>query len=292
MIAQTPAPAGSAPSKPVAWTEHYRNATISIGRIIDSGGIKSFQVIGTAVIVAPDPRKAFIVTAKHVFDDPQQGWHPSELRVRFAKQENKSFREELGVVLTLTDATGKNLWKSLSDNSDIAALLAPAVFNGLLTDAVGFQDFATTDDVYDGASVFTFGYPADTQALIGPNGLVRAITRAGIIAWTDPNGALDNPLLLDANILPGNSGGPAFKVPIGVNKYGSFEVGGRVSFLGIVTSNLQGFYSVKADGRVVLIKFPDLPLPSVEQVGVVGIGGLGRVEPASKVKALVESLLR
>jgi hypothetical protein len=39
------------------------------------------------------------------------------------------------------------------------------------------------------------------------------------------------------------------------------------------------------------MKFPDMLLPAVEQVAVTGIGGLGKVEPAAKVRALIESVL-
>ena len=127
--------------------------------------------------------------------------------------------------------------------------------------------------------------------MIGKEGLVRAITRSRIIAWTDLGGPLDNPLLLDSNILPGNSGGPAFRIPTGLDKSGNFDVSGRSAFLGVVTSDLEGYYVVKADGRIVQVKFADLSIPSVEQVNIVGIGGLGRVEPASKVRKLVDGIL-
>jgi hypothetical protein len=233
----------------------------------------------------------FLVTAKHVFDDPDQKWHPSQLQIRFSIQEKKSFTDELGVPITLTNAAGGNLWKALDDGSDIAAISLTKDFAGIMSDAIGYQDFASLEDVYDGATVFVFGYPGDASSLIRPDGLVRAITRSGIIAWTDPNGALDNPFLLDANILPGNSGGPAFKVPSGVSRGGGLQAGGKVAFLGVVTADLRGYYAVTADGRIVLVKYADLPLPSTEQVQVIGIGGLGRVEPAAKVSKLVDQYL-
>jgi hypothetical protein len=122
------------------------------------------------------------------------------------------------------------------------------------------------------------------------DGLVRAITRSGIIAWTDPNGALENPLLLDANILPGNSGGPAFRIPASIDKRGSLTFSGKAAFLGIVTADLRGYYRVTADGKVILVQFADLPAPSVEQVEVVGVGGLGKVEPALKVRRLLDQV--
>ena len=193
--------------------------------------------------------------------------------------------------MSLSKPDGSNLWSALPDGSDLAAISIPPTFNGKLTDAIGYNDFATVEDVYDGASVFVFGYPVDVKPLIRQDGLVRAITRSGVIAWTDPSGPLENPLLLDSNILPGNSGGPAFKVPSGMSRSGTFVVGGRVAFLGIVTEDLAGYYAVKADGRIVQVKFADLPQPSVAQVAIVGIGGMGRVEPASKVRALVNSLV-
>jgi hypothetical protein len=292
---QVPTPPGSPvvpPPKPQqAWTEHYRKATVSFGVIQTIGGRETFQVIGTGVVVAPDNHHPYFVTAKHVFFEPVQGWHPAQLRVRFSVQEKKSFSEELGVPLVLTDPTGKNRWSALDDGSDIAAIPVQQAFAGLLTDAVGYADFASNDEVFDGATVFVFGFPGDSSALIGPNGLVRAVTRSGIIAWTDPNGALENPLLLDSNILPGNSGGPAFKVPSGLDKFGGFAIGGRVAFLGVVTEDLQGYYTVQGDGRILQMQYPDLPHPSIEQVKVVGIGGMGKVEPASKIKKLIDSIL-
>jgi len=290
---QAPPPAPIPPAQAIQppFTEHYRKSTVSIGRIVTVGGIKQFGIVGTGVLVSPDSTHVFLVTAKHVFDEPDQAWHPSQLRIRFSNQEKKSFTEELGIPIDLTDAMGANLWRSLDDGSDIATIPLTTKFAANLTDAIGYQDFASEEDVYDGATVFLFGYPGDVSPLMRPDGLVRAITRSGIIAWTDPNGALDNPLLLDANVLPGNSGGPAFKIPSGVSRGGGLIAGGKVAFLGVVTQDLKGYYTVTADGRVVQVKYPDLPLPSTAQVQVFGIGGLGRVEPASKVRKLVDQTL-
>jgi hypothetical protein len=275
-----------------AWTEHYRNSTISLGRTIipAQGAPLTFQVLGTAIIVSIDSHTAFIVTAKHIFDDPDQNWHPSELRVRFAWQEKKSLIEEHGLPIQLTTPTGTNLWKGAPD-ADLAVLPVPTSFARLPLHAISFQDFANSgEDLFDGATVFVYGYPGATTNLIGSQALVRAITRSGVVAWTDPSGPLENPFLIDANILPGNSGGPVFKVPIGILKSGNFGMGGRVAFLGIVTQDLAGWYAVQADGRIIPFQWPDLPRPSVEQVQVTGIGGLGKVEPAAKVRRLIESL--
>jgi S1-C subfamily serine protease len=244
-FAQTPTPSPTAaptpppPQQQPAWTEHYRNATISLGRIVTDRGQDVFQVVGTGVIAAVDSKTAFIVTAKHVFDDPSQSWHPSKLRVRFAWQEKKSLSEEHGISIDLTDENGRNLWTAPADG-DLAALPLPASFKDLPLHAIGVQDFSTADDLYDGASVFVYGFPAAVNSLVGNEALVRAITRGGVVAWTDPNGPLDNPFLIDANVLPGNSGGPVFRVPSGMARTGGFAIGGRVAFLGIVTQDITG----------------------------------------------------
>jgi hypothetical protein len=266
------------------WTAHYRDSTISFGRIVVEGDHKRFQVIGTGVMVAIAEHKGYIVTAKHVFDDPAQGWHPSELRIRFAWQEKYSVEELLGKPITLIDSKGTNLWSALSDESDLAAIEVPKTITVPL-DGLGLSDFATHDDVFDGGTVFIYGFPG----IIGNERLVRAVTRSGVIAWTDPSGPLDHPFLVDANILPGNSGGPVFKVPIGLARAGGLFFG-PVKFLGIVTTDISQFYKVTADGRMVQVKWPDLPLPSNAVVQVTGIGGLGSVEPASKVRHLIEQL--
>lgn len=289
---QVPANAPPAQVEIPDWTEHYRNATISFGRVVSDEGHQIFQVLGTGVIVAFDPHTGYIVTAKHIFDDPLQNWHPSELRVRFAWQEKRSIEEEHGLPVRLTDSSGRNLWTSSPDRSDLAALPVPDNFKGLPLHAIGFQDFASPDDLYDGATIFVFGFPGAVGSLIGKERLVRAVTRGGVVAWTDPSGHMDNPFLIDANILPGNSGGPVFKVPTGIARSGGLVIGGRVAFLGIVTQDLKGYYFVQADGRIVLKQWPDLPLPSIEQVQVTGIGGLGKVEPAARVRRLVEALHR
>jgi hypothetical protein len=254
------------------------------------GRQRVFSPVGTGVLVAASNNVVFLVTAKHVFDDPRQGWHPVDLNLRFAVQEDRSFSQDLGWPIILTNPDGGNLWQSLPDGSDIAAVILPGSMSPIVTDAIGVQNFATVDDVFDGASVFVFGYPGEIRSLTSPDSLTRAVTRSGIIAWTDPKGPLDNPLLLDSNLMPGNSGGPAFRVPGGINKFGIMGIGGPAVFLGIVSQNVEEFFQVEADGRVVLKQWEDRPIPSVEQVGVIGVGGLGKIEPAAKVQKLLDQM--
>jgi hypothetical protein len=286
---QQPTAAPNAQPRQV-WTEHYRNSTLSVGRLVkDAQGSEAFQVLGTAIIAALDQSHVYIVTAKHVFDDPSQSWHPSELRIRFAWQEKESLKVQHGELLKLTDNAGSNLWVPAAEG-DLAAIALPDSFKKFQLHGIGIQDFPTEDDLYDGASVFVYGYPSSVTSLVGNESLVRAITRGGVVAWTDPSGSLEHPFLIDANVLPGNSGGPVFKVPTGMARSGSLNVGGKVAFLGIVSQDLTGWYAVQADGRMVQVKFPDLIRPANAQVSVTGIGGLGKVEPASSVRKLMESM--
>ena len=51
----------------------------------------------------------------------------------------------------------------------------------------------------------------------------------------NPSDRLGHPFLVDANLMPGNSGGPVFHVPTGVNRFGEFSIGGKLSLIGIVS---------------------------------------------------------
>jgi hypothetical protein len=66
----------------------------------------------------------------------------------------------------------------------------------------------------------------------------RAIIRSGIIAWTDPEGPATHRFLVDSILLPGNSGGPVFRVPTGITRDGHIANGGSVSLLGIAVDTL------------------------------------------------------
>jgi S1-C subfamily serine protease len=252
------------------WSDHQRFATVSIGRVVDSQGHTVFAALCTGVIISPDTRTAYIVTAKHCFEEPANA-HVTELRVRFAWEQRESQEADTGSTLPLVRADGKQTWTAANDGSDVAAISLDNLTghfvrspNGRI-DAIGVQDFATDADAFDGASVFIYGYPG----FIGNNLLTRAVTRGGIIAWTDPQGASTHRFLVDAAIFPGNSGGPVFKVPTGIAKGGAFAVGGTAALLGIVVATYQA------------------PVDAAHaQVRVEGLGSLGVVEPVSEVQKL------
>ena len=216
VVGQEPA----APTSTMSWLDYKRMCTWSIGVVQteEHTNRKFFAVIGTGVVIALNEHTAYLVTAKHVFDDPSKNWHPNELRLRFAWQEDKSFFEELGVPLTVRDAKGNPLWKSLDDGSDIAAIQPPEGIKAKSAEAIFPDAFPTEDDLYQGAAVVVIGYPG----IVGNEYLVRAIVRQGIVAWTNPTEPLNNVFMVDSNLYLGNSGGPVFRVPTGLTKTGSF----------------------------------------------------------------------
>lgn len=242
---------------------------MSIGRAETIDGKYTFDAKGTGVLVVR--KTAFaqyvaIVTAKHIVEDITSHGQ-SSVQVRFASEQERPLSQDFGYKLPLTDKQGRKLWKSLPDGSDIALIPITDEFifqlasqPVKLTDAIGIQDFEEAAKTYEGESVVVFGFPSDVSVLMGANALVRAVLRSGVVAWVNPEG-VDQPFMIDANILQGNSGGPVFKIPTTTDKFGNFVAGGRPLFLGIVTATVGNEY-------------------------VQSIGGLGRVECASKIRDL------
>jgi hypothetical protein len=268
-------------SKPVVqrgWLEGWRVAIVSFG-VLDRDQLQGeyYKVIGSGIVFMTGPRTAYIVTAKHVFYDPTKGWHPSEIRIRFGWQDQKSVYAEHGVSIQLRGDAGRDLWASLPDDSDIAAIPAPApMIENQPSTAV--DSIATADDLFEGENIVAIGYPG----IVGNEYLVRAISRGGIVAWLNPRNPMENRFLIDSNIYPGNSGGPVIKVPGGLAKDGSMTFGGRAVLLGIVVEapGQSADFDLKVPGQ-------SQPMRIHEQVP---LGGTGVVEPASKVRALLESL--
>jgi hypothetical protein len=225
----------------------------------------------TAVMVSADGHTGYIVTAKHCFAEPETS-HITELRVRFVWEQMQSLERDNGFRLPLILTNGQRAWKAASSGADVAGIplanLQGPEPQGQRIDAVGFQDFATEEDLYEGASIFIYGFPGFVDAAH----LTRPITRGGIVAWIDPSGASSHPFLVDAAIFPGNSGSPIFKVPGGLTRTGNFAVGGKVALLGIVVRTYQA----------------PLVLPSQQQLPITGLGSLGVVEPTSQIIQLLK----
>lgn len=275
------------------WTDLVRDATVAIGvprnaKITTGGKVaekKVFAPIGTGAIFGlPEDQSGtpWLVTAKHVFFEPDSKWDPDVVRLRFAWSDKQSVEDYLGVEIPLK-TKGRRLWTPHPDPSvDLAAIPL-----NLPVESVGRQsaqviplgNFAAPDDVFEGAAVLVFGYPG----AVGPSFWTRALVRSGTIAWVDPKSPTESPLLIDAMVFPGNSGGPVFRVPTGSDRHGNFAVGGRPAFLGIVSQGRREPTPVSAAGKHVEMQGPQGPVKLVSE----GWIGVGVIEPAARVLRLL-----
>jgi hypothetical protein len=176
-----------------SWIDAWREATVAIGRLKSpeskqTGSTVSkneiFDVIGTGVVfglpLLSDPTKTpWLVTARHVLFDPQKGWDPERVHIRFSWFEEKPITEYHGIPVVLKRA-GRRLWHP-HPAGDLACLPLPIRINEAGREevpAVPFQSFASEEDIFQGAAVLTLGYPK----AVGSEFLSRAIVRQGIIS--------------------------------------------------------------------------------------------------------------
>jgi hypothetical protein len=151
------------------------------------------------------------------------------------------------------------------------------------------KDFGSGEDIFQGSQVVVMGYPD----LLGRDYQVSPIARAGIVAWTDPDGPIDHTFLVDANIFGGNSGGPVFHMPTGITKQGGMNIGGAPKLIGIVSKDAYEESPVHAgltpEGKLnqetVRNGLTGEIVPMTAQV--LNVGGIGIIEPVSKAKKLI-----
>jgi len=267
----SPQQAPSQKEPPKEMMEHWQRATVSLG--LKAGD--KYTTLGSAVVVAVDEHHGCLLTARHMVDEPKRNWKPAEIQMRLARGPTGS-QDDLGVTIPLI-VNNVSVWKAI-EGTDLAVLPLPSGLNkyGDLH-AVGIQDFGLTeDDVFQGAPVLVLGYPG----VIGEAPLSFPIARSGIVAWTDPTDRLHKPFLVDANLMPGNSGGPVFHIRNGFNRYGTFVLGGGLALIGIVSMVAEQDYKVP-------LQTPAGPA-GVLQLQIRGLGGIGVIEPALQAKQLVD----
>jgi S1-C subfamily serine protease len=253
----------------------WRLSTVSFGTVEqDQFEQRFYKAIGTGVVFALTDKSGWIVTAKHVFFDPSKNYHPSGIRIRFGWQESESVFRQLGTQIPLRDAEGKDLWMTLDDDTDLAAIpLQPTMKD---QPAALPEWLANNDEIFEGESIIVLGFPG----IVGNDYLIRAISRSGKIAWLSPHAPAQSRFLIDSNVYPGNSGGPAIRVPSGFDRLGNFVMGGRASMIGVV---------VEAPGATtdLRINVPGSRTPlQLHQEIPIGATGVG--EPASKVRKLLD----
>lgn len=284
-ISETKKEEQKAPEQKRNWSDAWRNATVAFG-VIEKDALTHrsyFHAIGAGVIINVDDRMAYLVTVRHMFCDVEKRFYPSELHVRFAWQEHQSIYQYLGVSLPLRNDVGANLWSSLDDGADLAAVKWPISFFDKLPPAerapTSKIDTIPLDAVaggaFEGQSILVLGYPE----VVDNEKLVRAIMRQGIVAWTNPSEPDDRTFLVDANIVPGNSGGPVINFPFGLQKDGSVNYisGGRLKLLGLVSQGRSEGFNFRSGNQGA-------------SATVNGVGAIGEIEPSSRIRKLITAM--
>jgi hypothetical protein len=222
-----------------------------------------------------------LMTAKHVFQYNKLNWHPINLQLRFSDSDTLSFDKYLGIKLTLENS-GRKLWYPHPDSTvDLACI--PISGNSITsTDQVNiatipYGAIAGINEIYDGSDIFVLGYPG----FAGSEILVKSILRKGTISWTNPNNPLRNPFMIDCNIFPGNSGGPVFTLPTGMEYSGNIKDGGYIKFAGIVTK----VYNDKEPA--IDINGNDVYDNTNKKIYYLQRSALAEIEPASRVQELL-----
>jgi hypothetical protein len=253
--------------------------------VVDSGNGQEYKTVGSGVIIATDNHHGVIITAKHVVFDPGRGYFPTETRIKVS-QEGSDASIDIGVRVQLMK-DGVTLWKALPDASDIAAIPLPDLSRYRDIHAIGLQDFGSPNDIYQGAQVLVLGYPV----ILGEAYLSTPLARGGIIAWTDPTSPFEKRFLIDSNVFNGNSGGPVFHNRMGVTKNGGVVLGGGTTFIGIVVADAAENIPITAGEHPVQVLDRQSGLTNQAMARVLNIGGIGIVEPSSKVRRLIMSVL-
>lgn len=282
------------------WLKGYREATVAIGKIdtaiivdnfnkpiiVQNGDTLKkpyFNVVGTGVLFGhPDTsnHNVFLVTAKHIFFEPEKNWFPEKLRIRFSWFADKSVFENFGSEILLKNKKNEIYWRPHQNNSvDLAILqlnISIEEAGRSTVTTVRLENLATENETFEGANILLFGYPG----AVGVNYWSKPLVRQGIISYVDVKEFGKKPILIDAMVFPGNSGGPVFTIPTGMTRDGSMRIGGRSAFLGIVSKAVRQFLEVEK------VKVH----PDSTKYKTFDYMGIGIIEPANRVKELLESL--
>lgn len=185
----------------------------------------TFFPVGTGVVVFYN-KFSFLVTNNHVAKLP--GLY---LRLNLKANHNRLFRFQIDEVIFNT----KEPW-FYSSEGDVAVI--PISFptdnlgsNSIDVLAIGTSLFKKWDYPNEGDDVYILGFPIG----IGTGQHYSPVYRSGIIALKEKK----NEFLIDANIYPGNSGGPVFMKPsIYDYRNNSFGQNAPGYLIGIVSSYL------------------------------------------------------
>lgn len=196
---------------------HFLNSVVAIGTKVDDDDIDETQWIGTGFIYGATGDDSgnglypFLVTNEHVVAE-------DEAFIIKMNRSDDSPAEEYQVNL----GEERRLITVHPDGLDIAVLPLPrdAVNNGMvavsqITEAQSLSvEKAGQVGVSEGDGIFTIGFPME---LVGYEDQLFPIVKQGCIARIqDWLSGRSRRILIDANIFPGNSGGPIFLRPSSV----------------------------------------------------------------------------
>jgi len=187
----------------------------------DSVSAVPAPIVGTCVVILYDS-SSFIVTNAHVARIPGLA-----IGMNTKDPTYPVIRYPLDTLFGLT----KDRWHYHSVY-DVAAtrFMVPRTWRDTLDVlSIGVSLFRPYQDVQEGAEVYVLGFPINIGSISMHH--YSPVYRGGIVALKEK----DNDFLIDANIFPGNSGGPVFLAPkIYDPNTGDLYLGNSASFAGIV----------------------------------------------------------
>lgn len=279
------------------WLNHWREATVALGRLyeyhvtLSNGKVSKRQIflsVGTGVIFSlkDSPKTTpWLLTARHVLCEPKEDWNPSSLMIRFSWMDEMPVEGSVGMTLPLK-VKGKRKWIPHPDKKvDLACVPLPSrkkPYGRTIWPVVSFEEIGTTKDLYEGEPIVLLGYP-DTLA---PDFGARPLFRQGIVSWVSSKSPESSLFCIDSHVFPGNSGGPVFRWSENLDRPKRPKGRNDVCFLGLVSQARIHQLRLLAGGKEIEIylqkKKPHETLFSQSYIG------LGLVEPATRVKELLE----
>ena len=279
----------------VGWLDEWTNSTVALGVIVPQKvnvndvfiDKQVFIPIGTGVLFGrPDGKTGTIlVTAKHVFQNPSEQWAPQKLWIRFSWFDVRPVEDYTGIPIDLIGSDGKQLWtaspNAAIDLAAIALQLPASDIGRAELPSIPPDAFATADDIYQGEEAMCLGYPGATGSL---KFWSRPLLRRAVVAWSAPTHPDQDSILLDGNVIHGNSGGPAFIIPTGMDRSGRVTNQKPMRFLGIVSETRYENANVLGPDQHSPIVGPN-GRPVIFAQSLIGIGV---VEPAGHVRSLLD----
>ncbi|HSZ33905.1 MAG TPA: serine protease [Puia sp.] len=197
------------------WIQRWQEMTISIGNIRHDTVLRDgkkvvfpyYNILGTGVIfyVHNCPYN-IIVTAKHVLQD-EKGNFLDSVRIRFSWEDGNSVYSFFGHNIRLKFQDKNIIYTHPTNDFDLACfpmLVKDSGVNSRPMKVVAYQNFADKESYAEGSGVYVLGYPGS----VGKTYWTRALIRKGIISWIPEDNIGEKKFLIDANVYPGNSGGP------------------------------------------------------------------------------------